>query len=237
MNIEPKKIKVRDIYDGYKDSEEYGVVAYGGKLNVRPAFQREFVYKEKERNEVIKTISNDYPLNIMYWSKNETGYELLDGQQRTISICQYINGDFSIDYKYFHTLTKEEQEKILNYDLMVYVCEGTDKEKLEWFKIINIAGVELTQQELRNAIYTGTWLTEAKKYFSKTRCPAYQIGNKYLKGSCIRQDYLETILSWISSRDGIDLEQYMANHQHDPNASELWLYFNNICIMVVILWV
>lgn len=232
MNIEPKKIKVRDIYDGYKDSEEYGVVAYGGKLNVRPAFQREFVYKEKERNEVIKTISNDYPLNIMYWSKNETGYELLDGQQRTISICQYINGDFSIDYKYFHTLTKEEQEKILNYELMVYVCEGTDKEKLEWFKIINIAGVELTQQELRNAIYTGTWLTEAKKYFSKTNCPAYQIGNKYLKGSCIRQDYLETILSWISSRDGIDLEQYMANHQQDPNASELWLYFNNIMTWV-----
>src|SRR5699024_6252236 len=95
-------------------------------------------------------------------------YELLDGQQRTISICRYLSGDFSIDYQYFHNLTKEEQDKILQYPLMIYICEGTDKEKLDWFRTINIAGEQLTEQELRNAVYTGPWLTDAKKYFSKT---------------------------------------------------------------------
>ena len=232
MKIELKEIPIKEVYNGYKDSAENGVIAYSGKLNVRPAFQREFVYKDKQRDEVIKTVRKDFPLNVMYWVKSDTGYELLDGQQRTISLCQYIAGDFSIDYQYFHNLETEEQEQILNYPLMIYICEGTNKEKLDWFKIINIAGEKLTNQELRNAIYTGTWLSDAKKYFSKTNCPAYGIASKYLKGTPIRQDYLETVLRWISARENTEIELYMAQHQHDPNAAELWLYFNQVITWV-----
>lgn len=232
MKIDLNKIPVRDVYNGYIDSQENGVVAYGGNLNVRPAFQREFVYKDKQRDEVIKTVRKDFPLNVMYWVKSDTGYELLDGQQRTISLCQYIAGDFSIDYQYFHNLETEEQEQILNYPLMIYICEGTNKEKLDWFKIINIAGEKLTNQELRNAIYTGEWLSDAKKYFSKTNCPAYSIANKYLKGTPIRQDYLETVLRWIAAREDTEIELYMAKHQHDTNAAELWLYFNQVITWV-----
>lgn len=60
---------------------------------------------------------------------------------------------------------------------MIYICEGTDKEKLDWFKIINIAGEQLTAQELRNAVYAGEWLTEAKNisvklYAQLIRLPA-----------------------------------------------------------------
>jgi len=233
MKIEMHEIPIKDIFKGFLDSAENGVVAYGGELNVRPAFQREFVYKDKQRDEVINTVKKNFPLNVMYWVKGENGgYELLDGQQRTISICQYLNGDFSLDYQYFHNLTEEEKQQILNYKLMIYICEGTNKEKLDWFKIINIAGEKLTNQELRNAIYTGTWLTEAKKYFSKTSCPAYQIANKYLKGTPIRQDYLETVLKWIAAKEDTEIELYMAKHQHDPNAAELWLYFNNVITWV-----
>ena len=167
MKIKLHEIPVRDVVNGYIDSAENGVVGYGGKLNIRPAFQREFIYKDKQRDEVVRTIRKDFPLNVMYWLKSDNGgFELLDGQQRTISICQYVQGDFSIDHMAFHNLTKTEQEQILDYPLMIYICEGTDKEKLDWFKIINIAGEQLTTQELRNAIYTGEWLTEAKKYFS-----------------------------------------------------------------------
>jgi uncharacterized protein with ParB-like and HNH nuclease domain len=163
MKIQMHEIAIRDIFNGYLDSAENGVVAYAGELNVRPAFQREFVYKDKQRDEVINTVKKNFPLNVMYWVKGDSGgYELLDGQQRTISICQYLNGDFSLDYQYFHNLTQEEQQQILDYKLMIYICEGTNKEKLDWFKIINIAGEKLTNQELRNAIYTGTWLTEAR---------------------------------------------------------------------------
>ena len=170
MKIELHEIKIRDVVNGYVDSQENGVVGYGGKLNIRPAFQREFVYKEKQRNAVIETVVKGFPLNVMYWVEDENGnYELLDGQQRTISICQYVNGDFSLNSRAFHNLTETEKNQILDYPLMIYICNGNDKEKLDWFKIINIAGVQLKEQELRNAIYTGEWLSDAKRYFSKKR--------------------------------------------------------------------
>ena len=228
MKIEMHEITVAEVFKGYKDSAEEGVVAYDGKLNVRPAYQREFVYKDKQRDEVINTIRKGFPLNVMYWVKSGETYEVLDGQQRTLSFCQYLSGDFSINFQYFHNLTEDEKQQILDYKLMIYICEGSDSEKLDWFKIINIAGEKLYDQELRNAIYTGPWLTDAKRHFSKNGCPAYQIGNKYLNGNAIRQDYLQTALSWISEKNGIQINEYMAQHQHDANCNELWIYFQNV---------
>ena len=229
MKIDLHKIQIREVIAGYKDSAEEGVTAYGGKLDIRPKYQREFVYKEKQRDAVIETIKNSFPLNVMYWMiREDDGYEVLDGQQRTISIGQYVNGDFSLNERYFHNLTKEEQDKILDYELMIYFCEGTDKERLDWFRIINIAGEKLTDQEIRNAVYIGPWLSDAKLKFSKSNCVAYLLANdggKLLEGSPIRQEYLETALSW--KNDG-KIEDYMARHQHDANADELWVYFQNV---------
>lgn len=226
MKIELQEVKIIDVFNGYVNNDEEGVVGYGGKLNIRPKYQREFVYKDKQRDDVIVTVRKNFPLNVMYWVKSEDNtYEVMDGQQRTISICEYIAGKFSLDFQYFHNLEKEEQEQILDYKLMVYFCEGTDREKLDWFKIINIAGEKLTDQELRNAIYTGTWLIDAKKHFSKPNSPAYNIASDYLRGSSIRQDYLETVISWISDDK---IEMYMAENQHKPNANELWLYFQSV---------
>jgi len=163
MKIKLHNILVREVIDNYEDRAEEGVVAYGGKLDIRPKYQREFVYTGKQRDAVIETIKNGFPLNVMYWVKTDQGnFEVLDGQQRTISIAQYVNGDFSVEFNgrtaMFHNLTEEEQNTILGYELMIYFCEGTDKERLDWFKIINIAGEKLTDQELRNAVYTGSWL-------------------------------------------------------------------------------
>ena len=228
MKIKLNEIPVREIVEGFKDDAENGVIGYDGKLDIRPAFQREFIYNEKERNAVIDTVNKGFPLNVMYWCKNDDKFELLDGQQRTLSICQYVNGDFSFNQRYFNNLTQTEKDSILDYKLMIYICEGTDKEKLDWFKIINIAGEKLTDQELRNAMYTGTWLYDAKRHFSKTGCPAYQIGEKYTSGSTIRQDYLETALKWISNREGIEIEDYMAKNQHNEDSNELWMYYQNV---------
>lgn len=229
MEIKLHEILVKDVVNGYKDSRENGVVGFGGKLNIRPAYQREFVYKEKQRNAVLETLRQNFPLNVMYWAETDDGnYELLDGQQRTLSICQYVNNDYSINSRGFENLTQAEKDQILNYKLMVYICKGNDKEKLDWFKIINIAGVQLKEQELRNAIYTGPWLSDAKRYFSKIGCVAYQIGNKYVNGEVNRQDYLETALSWIAAKENIKLEDYMANHQHNTHATPLWQYFQNV---------
>lgn len=229
MKIKLYEIPVREIAEGYTDSPEGGVIGYSGRLNIRPAFQREFIYKDKQRDEVIRTVRKNFPLNVMYWVKGDGGnFELLDGQQRTISLCQYVNGDFSIDHMGFANLTETEKQQILDYPLMIYICEGTDKEKLDWFKIINIAGIKLSSQELRNAIYTGQWLTEAKKYFSKPACPAYAIASDYISGTLNRQDFLETALRWIAARDGIVIEDYMADKQHTTNCNELWLYFQSV---------
>jgi hypothetical protein len=237
MKIQLNEIPIKEVSKGYIDNDEDGVIGYEGKLNIRPPFQREFVYKDKQRDAVIKTIIKDFPLNVMYWVKNVNGtYELLDGQQRTVSICQYINGDFSINSMYFHNLTEAEKNEILNYKLMIYFCEGTDKEKLDWFETINIAGEKLTPQEVRNAIFTGEWLVEAKKRFSKTGCPAYGLAEKYLTGAAIRQDYLETAIKWISSKDNLGITDYMAMHQHDPNANEIWLYFKNVISWVEVIF-
>ncbi len=233
MKIELHRIPIREVVESYKDSGIEGVVAYGGRLDVRPKYQREFVYKEKQRNAVIETIMKGFPLNVMYWMvRDDGGYELLDGQQRTVSICQYVNGDFSLNNRFFHNLTKVEQEQILNYELMIYFCEGTDKDRLDWFRTINIAGEKLTEQELRNAVYTGPWLTDAKVKFSKPNCAAYLLANDggaLLSGSPIRQEYLETVLDWIS--DG-QIEDYMARHQHDEDANELWEYFQQVIAWV-----
>lgn len=237
MKIELHEIPIKDVVKNYVDNAENGVIGYDGKLNIRPKYQREFVYGEKERNAVIATINKGFPLNVMYWVKNEDGtFEVLDGQQRTVSFCQYVNNDFSVEVdvagvstpKKFGNLTQTEKDRILDYKLLVYFCEGNDEERLAWFRVINIAGLKLTEQELRNANYTGTWLTNAKSYFSKNNCVASLTAKGYYKAEVNRQGLLELALKWISAKENKSIEQYMLEHQHDENADELWFYFKNV---------
>ena len=228
MKIELKKITVRDLVADYHDDGEGGVRGYGDKLDIRPPFQREFVYKDKQRDAVVDTINKDFPLNVMYWAVRQDGtYEVIDGQQRTISVAQYVEGDYSLDGRYFFNLQDDEKERILNYALQVYVCVGTASEKLAWFRIINIAGEKLTDQELRNAVYAGPWVSDAKRYFSRPQGPAYAVGNKYVKGSPIRQEYVQTAIQWIRD-EGQTVEEYMAAHQHDKTATALWSHFQAV---------
>jgi hypothetical protein len=234
--VEFPKITIRDLYDGYVNNDEEGVVGYGGKLNIRPAYQREFIYNDKKRNEVVKTVNKNFPLNTMYWAKtNEGNFEMIDGQQRTLSICQYIDSDFSVELDgvttYFHSLSEDKRDKILDYPLSIYVCTGTYDEKIDWFNIINIAGEELTKQELRNANFTGTWLTDAKRWFSKTGAPAVAVGEKYISARRDRQEYLELAICWIvgcTKNDDKVIEDYMSKRQKDQDASALWDYFQAV---------
>lgn len=231
MKVELKRISIADLVAGYKDNKEEGVVAYGGKLDVRPAYQREFVYDNEKRNAVIETIRKDFPLNILYWVDREDGtYEVLDGQQRIISICQFANKEFSIKpkdgerYGYIN-LTDDQKKQFEKYRLYVYFCTGTDSEKIDWFKIVNVAGVPLNNQEILNAVYHGPWLSNAKLRFSKRGCGAQDIGSKYVKGASIRQDFLKKAIEWIN--DG-DIESYMSVNQKEPHATPLWDYFESI---------
>jgi hypothetical protein len=240
MEIKLHEIPIQDIVlyskhnmecQGFIDKDEKGVYGMEGRLNIRPIYQREFIYNTPERDAVINTIIHKLPLNVFYWIENKDGtYEVLDGQQRLISIGQYVSNYFLVKWPRsealgFNNLTNDRQNQILDYKLMVYFCYGTDSERLDWFRTINIAGKKLTDQELKNAIFAGSWTVDAKRHFSKTNGPAYQIAKKYLKGKAIRQEYLETAIKWISKNN---IQDYMAKHQSDNNAKELWIYFNNV---------
>ncbi len=234
MKIELKTIKIKELVEGFRDDSEEGVTGYGGKLDIRPPYQREFVYNDEQQQAVISTVMKGFPLNTMYWVVRKDGrYEVLDGQQRTLSICNYHEGNFSWNdnmyLKNFHNLTQEQKEKFLDYEMQVYFCEGTEDEKLEWFKTINIAGLKLTEQEIRNAIYAGSWTAVAKKYFSKSGCPAKRISDRYLKATADRQQLLEKAIEWkIQSNDSKAICGYMSQHQNDTDCNDLWLYFKAV---------
>ena len=241
MDITLHEITIRELVEGYKDCLEEGVVGFGGKLDIRPPYQREFIYKDKQRDAVINTILSKFPLNTMYWATKKNGnYEIIDGQQRTVSICKYVTKEFSVDNLKFYNQPDDIQKQILNYRLMIYFCSGEDSEKLDWFRTINIAGEKLNDQELHNAVYAGSWTHEAKKYFSKKDCAAHGIAKDYMTGSTIRQDYLETAIDWITTDDKDKNDRickYMSGHQDDPNANDLWLYFKGVIDWVKVTFV
>lgn len=237
MEIKLHKITIRELIDEYSNDEEEGVVAYHGLLNVRPKYQREFVYSPDKQIAVLRSIMHNYPIGVMYWVRNEDGtLEMLDGQQRTISICEYVAANaFSIDSFKFHNLKEAKPEtakEILDYPLHVYFCEGSTDDKLEWFRTINIGTEPLKDQEMRNAFYTGQWLTDAKKKFSKTTGVCVRKNENLVNGTPNRQELLEKVLLWKAQYDGIDegkpdltIRRYMAEHQHDTNADSERQYF------------
>lgn len=265
MKTSQPQIKIKDLVNGYQDRGEKGVVAFGGRLNVRPAYQRAFVYNPDDRDRVMLSVYNNMPLNSMYWAKNpDNTYEVIDGQQRLISICQFITNDdgngnpIAIDFngrntQTFDGLSTDKKEEILNYQLQIYICEGTDDEKLDWFHTINIAGKQMTNQELLNANYTGKWLTDAKQFFSKKNnneaiAISYydnddrktllnlaadrvlgDMGN--LGDKANRQLLLELALNWriaVEPNNYPLIRDYMGKHRFDNNANDLISYFTNV---------
>jgi hypothetical protein len=237
MTIKQISVTVGEITQGYVNNDEQGVCGYNGLLDIRPPYQREFIYNDKEQQAVINTVLHGYPLNVMYWVKRsddaECPYEVMDGQQRTLSLCEYVAGKFSFEFKNFFNQPADIQKKILDYPLTVYVCEGEASEKLEWFQTINIAGKPLNEQEIRNAIYAGPFVSDAKRHFSKSNCGAYKLGKDLVDGTPIRQDFLKKALEWMDDHEKREGKaqnpvSYMAQHQHDPNSNNLWTYFQNV---------
>ncbi len=237
MTIKQKEVTVGDIARGYINNEEQGIRGYGGQLDIRPPYQREFIYNESEQQAVISTVLKGYPLNVMYWVRRsedaECPYEVMDGQQRTLSLCEYVDGKFAYDFKNFFNQPADIQKLILDYPLTIYLCEGEPSEKLEWFKTINIAGKPLNEQEINNAVYAGPFVTDAKRHFSKSNCGASRLGKDLVNGRPLRQELLKKALEWMAEHETREEKPqsvvgYMAEHQHDPNANNLWTYFQNV---------
>ena len=234
MEIKQKLIKVKDIFDGYIDKDDDGVFAFGGRLAIRPPYQREYVYDNEQAAAVIHTVLKGFPLNVMYWVKvGENEYEVLDGQQRTLSVMRFLDHKFDVKIDghsyYWDSLPDDKYNALINYEFMIYICEGNESEKLDWFRVVNISGEELTDQELRNSVYAGKWLSDAKLHFSKRNCAAKGLADRYIKGDPNRQELLEKALSGICEYQGLnDITEYMSAHKSDNDADELWQYFQDV---------
>ena len=227
-------ITIEDICKGfvYNELEGKGLYGLNGKLVIQPEYQRNYIYADGKRDvAVIESTLKGYPLGLIYFTKvGENKFEVLDGQQRITSIGRFITEKFAIKdengmEQYFTGLSADKQEKILKSKLLIYECEGTETEIKEWFKTINISGVPLNMQELRNAIYSGKFVTLAKEEFSNSQNSQNQKRGAYIKGVVNRQDYLETALSWVSKGE---IDNYMSKHRHDDNILELKTYFNSV---------
>ena len=236
MKTELKQYTVTQIVEGFQYNELEGKGLYGlnGKLTIQPEFQRSYLYGNSNREvAVIESLLKGYPLGLIYFSVTDSGdYEVLDGQQRITSIGRFVTGRFAIIYEgneqTFGSLPKHLQDRIMDSELLVYHCTGTESEIKEWFQTINIAGIPLNAQELLNAIYSGPFVTAAKEVFSNSKSSLMQKWLSYIKGDPKRQDVLAEALKWISDSQGITVDAYMAAHRHDDNADQLKAYFDEV---------
>lgn len=227
------EITIQALCDGfvYNELEGKGLFGLSGKLTIQPEYQRNYIYADGKKDvAVIESILKGYPLGLIYFNQtDEDRYEVLDGQQRITSIGRFLTKKFAImeDGKplYFDSLPIEQQEKILNTKMLIYICKGTEKEIKEWFKTINIAGIPLNEQELLNAVFSGEFVTLAKAEFSNSQNAQIQKWSAYINGSALRQDFLAKALEWVSKGN---ISDYMSQHRHDNNINELKLYFNTV---------
>jgi hypothetical protein len=232
-----EKYKVSEIVDGfvYNELEGKGLFGLSGKLTIQPEYQRNYIYADGKKDvAVIDSLLKGYPLGLIYFNNvDKNNFEVLDGQQRITSIGRFTTDKFAIidengHQQIFTSLPADKQLKIMESKLLVYHCEGTETEIKEWFKTINIAGIPLNEQELLNAIYSGTFVTLAKAEFSNSTNTNIQKWSDYVKGAVNRQDFLSTALFWVAASKGQEKEGYMAEHRHDDNIKEIKTYFNSV---------
>ena len=229
-------LTVKAVCDGfiYNELEGKGLFGLSGRLIIQPEYQRNFIYSGdggKREIAVIESILKSYPLGLIYFNKiSDDSFEVLDGQQRITSIGRFVTNKFAIKdsngmEQYYSGLAQDKKDLIQNTKLLVYECEGHESEIKEWFKTINIAGVPLNDQELLNAVYSGKFVTLAKEEFSNSQNSNVNKWASYIKGSVIRQEFLECALHWVS-KGGIG--DYMSRHRNDDNIKELSMYFNSV---------
>ncbi len=225
---------IRDIVDGfeYNELEGKGLFGLSGKLTIQPEYQRNYIYADGKKDvAVVDSILKGYPIGVLYFNKvADDRFEVLDGQQRITSFGRFVTGKFAIkdsngNEQYYSGMADVQREKILNTPLLVYICEGEEPEIKDWFKTINIAGVELTKQEILNAVYSGPFVTLAKEEFSNSQNSNVQKWGAYISGDVKRQAYLERALDWVSH--GL-IDNYMSKHRHDHDINELKTYFSTI---------
>jgi hypothetical protein len=236
MKTTLRHYSVRSISEGfvYNEFEGKGLFGLSGRLTIQPEYQRNYIYADGKRDvAVISSLLKGYPLGLIYFNKiHDDNLEVLDGQQRITSIGRFVADKFAVKddiglEQYFSGLPKNKQDLILNSELLVYECEGTESEIKEWFQTINIVGVPLNTQELLNAVYSGPFVTAGKEEFSNSQNANIQKWSAYTSGPVDRQHYWEKALEWVSGGKEF-IGRYMSQHRNDKDIKEVKTYFNTV---------
>lgn len=235
METNLKRRTVTELCEGfvYNETEGRGLYGLNGQLVIQPEYQRNYIYNDGKRDvAVIDSLLKGYPLGLFYFVDTGEQLEVLDGQQRITSVGRFVTDKFAIKVdgkeQVWSSLAANQQKKIMNTELLVYVCTGTESEIKEWFQTVNIPGVPLSDQELRNSIYSGTFVTEAKRAFSNSQDTRQQKWSSFVKGDPKRQHVLEVALEWVSDSKNQSIDEYMANHRNDKKITELETYFTTV---------
>jgi len=230
-----RQYTVEQVVEGfvYNELEGKGLFGLAGRLVIQPEFQRNYIYNDGKRDvAVIDSLLKGYPLGLIYFNVDGDSLEVLDGQQRITSVGRFLTGKFAIRVagkeQTFSSLPTEDQELLKKSTLLIYECQGTEKEIKEWFQTINIVGLPLNKQELLNSIYSGPFITMAKAEFSNSNNANMQKWSAYIKGDPKRQEVLEVALDWVSSSQSTNIDAYLAQHRHDGSISGLKTYFTSV---------
>jgi len=236
MNTTRKTYTVRQMVDGfvYNELEGKGLFGLSGKLTIQPEYQRNYIYADGKRDvAVIESLLKGYPLGLIYFNDvDEAHFEVLDGQQRITSIGRFTTGKFAIQdegrEQLFSSLPADKQEKIMSAELLVYHCRGEESEIKAWFETINTVGIKLEEQELRNAIYSGPFVTLAKAEFSNSANANIQKWSHFVRGDVKRQWVLAAALAWVAAASAQTIEAYMTAHRYENDITELKTYFTTV---------
>ncbi|MBY4893050.1 DUF262 domain-containing protein [Rhodobacteraceae bacterium N5(2021)] len=235
MKTDLRKYSVEEVVTGfvYNEFEGKGLYGLSGSLVIQPEYQRNYIYGDGKKDvAVIESVLKGYPLGLIYFNDGANSLEVLDGQQRITSLGRFVTGKFAIRLdgkeQTFSSLSSEDQAKILQSELLVYVCKGTETEIKEWFQTINIAGMPLNKHELLNAIYSGPFVTAAKATYSNSGNALQQKWAAYVKGDPKRQEVLGVALDWVATSKGISVERYLADNRHNSSTTEIEAYFTSV---------
>ena len=172
-SIYPAEVKIqRDMYSVRELKIDYE----DKMLILAPDFQREFVWKLKQKSELIESILMGIPLPMVYFFESEDGViQVVDGKQRLTSLFEFLDDKFPLSHslsilknlrgKRYSQLEPAERTKIARYQFVTQtiIPPTPDKIKFDIFERVNRKGTTLNNQEMRNALYQG----EATKLLEK----------------------------------------------------------------------
>ncbi len=147
------------------------------QLQLRPPYQRNVVWTDKQRSFLIDTILSGLPIPELYMqdvveSTGEEKYLLVDGQQRITAVIGYLKGEYRLEGEdvsrqwrglSFDELTDEQKRSLFSYKFVVRILPGSEEDIRLIFARLNRNVEALNDQELRNATYSGPFIRTVQR--------------------------------------------------------------------------